>query len=136
MKKLPRRNRFLYAALIVGTILLGLATRWHNLLSPWLSKSSGDILWALCVYLVFALLSPAASIRQIALRALLFACLIEFGLLYHAPWIDVIRHQRVLGLILGQQFHWINFPCYFVGIGVGMVGECSWWRQTGVKVLK
>ena len=125
----PRR-RLVYAALIAGTIVLGLLTRGHGVLPPGVGKSCGDMLWALCVYLICGVLWPAAPVRQLAWRALLCACLIEFALLYHAPWLDALRHHRLAGLLLGQTFHWINFPYYLAGIGLGMLGEWGWLRKS------
>ena len=129
----PHRRHLLYAALIAAVILLGLATRRRGMLPSTLAKGSGDLLWALCVYLVFGLLSPAAPIQRLAWRAMLFACLIEFALLYHAPWIDAVRRQRLGGLILGRHFHWLNFPYYVAGISLGILGEWSWWRRRAAE---
>ena len=120
-----RRSRLLYAVLITVVILLGLATRgrYRVLLPPWLIKHAGDALWALCVYLCGAFLLPTARSTRIALASLLFSFLIEFALLYQAPWINTIRHLHGLSLIFGTTFHWVNFLSYTAGIGLGMLGE-------------
>ena len=43
--------------------------------------------------------------------------------LYHAPWIDSIRHTTLGGLILGYGFLWSDLACYAVGVGLGVVIE-------------
>src|SRR3954464_6144190 len=52
-----------------------------------------------------------------------FSVLIEVSQLYHAPWLDSIRHTTLGGLILGYGFLWGDLACYAVGIGLGVVIE-------------
>lgn len=48
-----RRNRLIYAILIIAIIFLGLASRYFSEHLPlFLSKYSGDTLWALMVFLM------------------------------------------------------------------------------------
>ena len=118
------RSRLLYAVLIVIVIVLGLASRrYSHALPPLLATTTGDALWALCVFLFFGFLRPAAPIWRVAVAALVFAFAIEFSQLYHAPWIDILRHQRLGGLILGFGFRWDDLLCYTIGVGIGAAGE-------------
>jgi hypothetical protein len=55
--------------------------------------------------------------------ALSFSVLIEMSQIYHAPWIDSIRHTTLGGLVLGYGFLWGDLACYAVGIGLGLVIE-------------
>ncbi|HEY3379688.1 MAG TPA: DUF2809 domain-containing protein [Armatimonadota bacterium] len=121
------RQRGYSALLILGVIVLGLAVRSRHaaFLPVWFTKDAGDALWALCVYLTATLLRPTAPLRHRALAALLFAFAIEFSQLYHAPWIESLRHIRLCGLILGYGFHSGDLLCYAVGIAAGALGE--WW---------
>ena len=41
--------------------------------------------------------------------------------LYHAPWIDSIRHTTLGGLILGFDFVASDLACYVVGVGLGVI---------------
>ncbi|MBD1848484.1 DUF2809 domain-containing protein [Cyanobacteria bacterium FACHB-502] len=105
-------------------ILLGLLSR-SSLLPPtsFLGQYSGDILWALLVYLLVRWLLPQQSILRSAISAGLFALGIELSQLYHAPWIDAIRHTQLGGLILGFGFLWSDLICYAVGISMGVCLE-------------
>ena len=116
-----RRNRWVYAVAGGLTLVLGLSTR-H--LSPPLSQAvasnAGDTLWALFVYLLVAWLRPQSSVAWVALTTAIFSVSIETSQLYHAPWIDAVRHTLFGGLILGYGFAWTDLLCYGIGIVIGM----------------
>ncbi len=87
------------------------------------SEYAGDTLWALMVYVGIGLLRPRWPIGRVAVAALLFSFGIEISQLYHAPWIDRIRHTTLGGLVLGYGFLWSDLLCYATGITIGMVLE-------------
>jgi len=45
---------------------------------------------------------------------------IEFLKLYHAPWIDSLRANRIAGMILGHAFFWHDFLSYILGTALGV----------------
>lgn len=117
MQKRPRK---IYALLIVLVIGLGLASRMYaSYLPVWIGAYAGDTLWALLVFLVIGFFVPRSSIYTVAIYALSFAFLIELSQLYHAPWIDSIRHTRLGGLVLGYGFLWSDLLCYSIGVAFG-----------------
>ena len=71
----------------------------------------------------FGLILPRVSTRTIAILAMAFSVAIELSQLYHAPWIDSIRHTTLGGLILGFGFLWSDLVCYAVGVGLGLAIE-------------
>ncbi len=104
--------------------LLGLLSRSSLLSSTsFLGQYSGDTLWALLVYLLVRWLLPQQSILRSAISTGLFALGIEVSQLYHATWIDAIRHTQFGGLILGFGFLWSDLICYAVGISIGVYLE-------------
>ena len=122
----PARNGRLYAG--IALVVAGIGLQWRSgilPLPPWLASSGGDALWALLVFLAFALAMPAASTRHLALLALAFSWGIEVSQLYHAPWIDSLRDTLLGKLVLGNTFHWPDFPAYATGIALGAIAE---WR--------
>ena len=127
-----KRSRLVYAGLVVLVIVLGLSSRhWRVFLPFWLAKNAGDILWALCVYLVIGWLRPTLPVWRVTVLALLFSYAIEFSQLYQAPWINALRHTP-LGLILGYGFNWSDLLCYTIGIALGVLGEwgiLAWQRR-------
>ncbi len=117
------RSRVWYAGLVILVIVCGLLSRHYRVFLPWwMAENTGDVLWALCVYLVWGWLRPAAPIMHVTVSALLFAYAIECSQLYQAPWINAVRHTP-LGLILGYGFVWSDLLCYTIGISLGMLGE-------------
>ncbi len=121
-----QRNRITLAVWILIVVLLGLASRSHSLLIPiFLKEYAGDTLWALTAYLMIAMLFPRLAIRRVAIIAGLFSWAIEISQMYHAPWIDQIRHVRLGGLVLGYGFLWSDLICYAVGISIGVLLESS-----------
>ena len=118
------RNRLLYLVLVAGVVALGLASRHFPLLPSFVHLYIGDALWALMVFLIFGFLFPKHSTMKLALYAVCFSYCIEFSQLYHAPWIDGIRANRLGRLVLGFGFLWSDLIAYLIGISLGAL--CEW----------
>ncbi len=117
------RNRLLYAGLTAAAVVAGLASRQFFGGSPFVRAYVGDALWALMVFFGIGLLFVRWSTTTVALAALLFSFGIEFSQLYHAPWIDALRHTRLGGLALGFGFVWSDLLSYSAGVVVGVAVE-------------
>ncbi len=118
------RNRYIYLLLLAFTIAAGLASRhFHGILPQWVHLYSGDTFWALMVFLLFGFIFQKKSTVWVALTAIIFSYGIEISQLYHAPWIDALRANRIGGLILGFGFLWSDLVCYTVGVGFGYMME-------------
>jgi len=121
---IKKRNRNSYLLFIVIIVLSGLASRHYSASLPHLVKLYlGDALWALMVFLMVVFLFHKKSTRWVALAALVFSYSIETSQLYHAPWIDILRANRLGGLVLGFGFLWSDLVCYTVGVAFGVVME-------------
>ena len=119
-----KRNHLVYSLLAVITILSGLASRQFAACLPqWVESYPGDALWALMIFLLVGFLFYRKSTLWVALAALAFSYCIEISQLYHTPWIDAIRANRLGGLVLGFGFLWSDLVCYTVGVGFGVVME-------------
>ena len=115
-----QRSRPLWLVLIVLVMGLGLASRHFRASLPsFIAEYSGDTLWALMVFLITGFLWAKGKTVQVAGAALAFAYAIEISQLYHAPWIDAIRHTTLGALVLGFGFLWSDLVCYTVGVGIG-----------------
>ena len=124
MTKLQRRNPLVQIILIALACLLGISSRCYaHALPAFIATYAGDTLWALAAFLGFRLILPRVSTRTIAMLALAFSVAIELSQLYHAPWIDSIRHTTIGGLILGFGFLWSDLACYSLGVGLGVLIE-------------
>ncbi len=110
-----------YALTLIGVIFAGISLRKIPLGLPLIfTKIGGDALWALAVYLVFALLTPRRSLRDVGIAAALFCAGIEFSQRNHAAWLEGLRRTLPGRLILGSVFAWADFGYYALGIGAGL----------------
>ncbi len=115
----PVRPRPLYAALLLGTVVLGLASRHYaDALPGFIARYAGDVLWASMMVWLVALARPRETTPRIAAAALLIAFAVEGSQLYHAAWIDAIRSTRIGALVLGVGFLWSDLVCYAFGVVV------------------
>lgn len=124
------RKRVQQAFYIIIVIILGLASRrYGEILPTWLAAYSGDVLWGLMVYFIMGFILPKEKIYRVALIALTFTAFIETSQLYHVPWIDAIRSNRLGSLLLGYGFLWSDIICYAFGIAFGAVFEWVFYRK-------
>jgi Protein of unknown function (DUF2809) len=114
------KTRLISLLIALTLIPIGLATRQYG--NEFLKLYAGDVLWAAMIYWGFRFLW-ANEPKRTALYALAFCFLIEISQLYHAPWIEQIRQNRLGGLVLGFGFLWSDLVCYLVGVGVSYWGD-------------
>ena len=76
-------------------------------------------LWALGVFLGLGCLAPHTRTVRRAIVALAVSYGVEVSQLYHAPWIDELRHTTLGALILGFGFLWSDLACYTAGVALG-----------------
>ncbi|MBV9850811.1 MAG: DUF2809 domain-containing protein [Armatimonadetes bacterium] len=126
----PARSRPAYAAFLVGTILLGLASRrFSHWLPWWLAKNAGDILYATMTFWLAGLLFPRLPTGRAAVAALLFCVVIEFAKLIQTPGLVAARRTTAGHLALGSGFHVSNLVCYGIGILLATGIEIGTQRQ-------
>lgn len=112
-------------------VVIGLASRqFASMLPSFIGDYLGDTLWALMVFVGIGFLFTRWSSQRVAIVALLFSYAIEVSQLYHAPWIDSLRHTRFGGLVLGYGFLWSDILCYTVGVATGFLIEVVMQRKT------
>ncbi len=119
-----RRNRLTYGIALVGVVALGLASRkFQGLFPAVLGKYPGDALWAVMVFLLWAIALPNSSTLRLAAYALATSYSDEFSQIYQAPWINAIRSTTLGHLILGSTFSWFDMMAYTVGILLPVICE-------------
>lgn len=116
----------LYVAMLVATVLLGLASRrFGTALPAFIARYAGDALWAMMVMWIYALLWRRVSTARLSAAALVTAYAVELSQLYRAPWIDALRESRVGALVLGQGFLWSDLVCYAAGVALGAILDAA-----------
>ncbi len=129
-----KRNRFSYFIIALVVVALGLASRrYERLLPVFLAQYAGDTLWAMMVFVGVGLLARGWSTGRVALVALVVSYSVEGSQLYHAPWIDALRHTRLGGLVLGYDFLWSDLACYTVGVALATALEIGVWKAAGSR---
>ena len=117
---MKKRSLLIYGLLLLATLIVGYTSRWPISWYPnFYTEYAGDTLWAMLVYWLLSLLWRSALPHKIAIGALAFAFVIEFGQLYQADWIVALRNTFLGSLVLGHGFLWSDLVCYSVGIGIG-----------------
>lgn len=117
-------RRLLYVVAAAVVMVLGLSSRrYREELPSFVAEYSGDVLWALMLFLLMSALLAGKSIGRRAAFCIVIAFLIEFSQLYHAAWIDGIRATTIGGLVLGFGFLWTDLICYSVGISLGALAD-------------
>lgn len=119
-------RRIIYLLCAAATICLGLASRqYRKHLPSFIGEYSGDVLWALMLFLAVSFVLAGRSLCQRFIISLILAFSVEVSQLYHSPWIDDIRSTTLGGLVLGFGFLWRDLVCYSVGIALGLVFESA-----------
>ncbi|MBU3191986.1 DUF2809 domain-containing protein [Clostridium bowmanii] len=117
-----KRNRLLYAIMIIVVITLGLCSRkLTNVLPNFLNIYMGDALWALMIFIGFGFIFREMKTKTITFMGISFCYLIELSQLYHGDFINNIRKTTLGGLVLGYGFLWSDLLAYAVGISVGVI---------------
>lgn len=115
-----RRSRGTQLAILLGVIALGLASRAYAAHLPlFVARYAGDTLWATAVFFLLGLIRPAARTIHLACGAALIALAVELSQLAHPDWLEALRRQPGVGLILGYDFLPVDLACYATGVIIG-----------------
>lgn len=115
------KKRILYGTLFIFLTWLALATRQHqSWFCPLLVQYGGDTIWAAMFLFFLRMFFLCINIAKLAAINFLLGVADETLQLYHAPWIEAIRHTKVGGLMLGFGFMWSDILCYFIGSCLSM----------------
>lgn len=113
---------FNYLILIIVASVLGILSRTYGSILPDLvARYAGDTMWAFALYYVIALFSLKRTFSFRFILTLILSALDEFSQLYHAPWIDEIRHTTIGALVLGNTFIWTDLLCYLAGAVLAVI---------------
>jgi len=111
------RHRGYYLLWILVTICAGLLSRSDILPLPvYVSKYSGDALWAVMIFFCFGFLMPWLATINVAGLTVLTCIAVECSQLYHAPWFETIRQTWIGRMVLGNSFGWGDLGAYSIGI--------------------
>ena len=116
------RSRTIYAAAVIGVILIGLASCTYPWIFPaFLEKYPGDALWALMILLILGFVWPKLSATWLAILTLVVSFTVEFGQLYQPMWLTAVRETTIGHLVLGSTFNPIDLVAYAIGVCIGLI---------------
>lgn len=108
-----------YPPVMLLLIVAGWPARlFQQSLPYWYTQYAGDLLWAMLIYLFFAVLLRW-RIRWIFSTAIVTTYTIEITQLFHPPWLDALRSCKFCALLLGYGFLWSDLVAYTLGIALG-----------------
>ena len=119
------RKRIYYVLAIIFSIVLGLASRYMNVLPNFIVNHAGDIFWAMMVYFLFRFIFVHKSPFTAFCLSFIFCFVIEFSQLYQADWINTIRSTLLGALILGKGFLGVDLIRYSIGIVIAYIIDKS-----------
>lgn len=110
-------RKLIYGVLFVFCTWLAITTRAHAAwFHPLVVKYGGDIIWAGMFLFFMRIFFSTVVLWKLALVCYALGVADEVLQLYHAPWIEAIRHTRIGGLVLGYGFLWSDIVCYAIGV--------------------
>jgi hypothetical protein len=123
----PRTWRLVLALAVA--VALGLLSRLRPVGWPPYDRSLGDVLYAVVVYLVLALLRPGLRRSRLAPIALALCVAVEA---FQATGIPA-RHGHLLAVrwLIGTAFSWHDIACYVIGVVFIAVLDWSLLRRGG-----
>ncbi len=125
------RARAAFAALALGTILLGLLLqRTRAMLPPMTADILGDALWAMMITWLAGAIAPGVPRRRRAIAALGVCWAVELSQRYHAPWLDAWRATTLGHLTLGTDFDPRDLGAYALGVLAAYLVEPALFRRT------
>ena len=119
----PLRDRVVFLALAIGTIVLGLLVHSSAGIPAGVRDKLGDGLWAAMVVWWIGVLVPRASVRSRSLAALAFSWTVEASQLCHAPWLEHVRATTLGRFVLGSGFDAGDLLAYTLGVLAAAIGE-------------
>gem|GEM_PF-763429 len=111
-----------YLAVFIFCTWLAITTRTHrSWFPPLIAAYGGDVIWAGMFLFLLRVFFNRIRLWKLALICYGMGVADELLQLYHAPWIESIRHTRIGGLVLGFGFLWSDILCYAVGTLIAYV---------------
>ena len=87
---------------------------------PAVGSWTGDTAWAVAAYFLVRLILPTARIRTVALLAAALCLTVELSQLIQAEWLENLRRHRIVALLIGRGFLWIDLARYALGVVIAM----------------
>lgn len=109
---------------MLAAAALGLASRMTVLKEvPILGEYGGDACWAIAAYALVRVCIPKARIQTVVLIAAAISLAVELSQLVDVTWLNNLRQNTVVRLLIGHGFLWSDLVAYAVGIAIAAMVE-------------
>lgn len=115
-------TQLVWVGLAILTIAAGLASRALDL-PAWEGGHLGDALYAVLIYTLAGFVAPKARAVRRAASAVLICFATEASQAWHPAWLDTLRANRLVALVLGRGFLWSDLVSYAVGVAAAFAAE-------------
>ena len=107
--------KYLLATIILFFTEVAIATVLKEIV--WLRSFFGDVLVVILMYTFFLSFYDFNKTKLI-IGIFIFACLIEFAQYFHFAEILGFRDNKLMMIVLGNSFSWIDILCYGAGCAI------------------
>jgi hypothetical protein len=117
----------IYIIIALAVVIAGILSRLFRSNVVLLDKYLGDALYAALLYLLLSLVWPSGSaIRKAIVALILMVCIETFQLTLIPLRLSQSQNTilKILAVVLGTQFSWLDLIAYLVGIaGIYLIDE-------------
>jgi len=117
--KLSKQQKLTLLSILIITPIGFYSKFYHGPAAAWVNYSLGGLFYVIFWCLLLYFFIPKCSPKLIAILVLTITCILECLQLWHPPFLEMLRANFVGRTILGNSFHWSDFPYYFIGCGFG-----------------
>ena len=107
--------KYSLATIILFFTEVAIATVFKEIV--WLRSFFGDVLVVILMYTFFLSFYDFNKTKLI-IGIFIFACLIEFAQYFHFAEILGFRDNKLMMIVLGNSFSWIDILCYGAGCAI------------------
>ena len=121
---LPRSNPRIRCTAILamtGAAAVGMLSRTTALQGiPVFTAAAGDTCWAIAAWFLFRLILPQAGLGLMTILTASLCLSVELSQLIKAEWLEDLRQHRIVALLIGRGFLWVDLLRYTVGIMIAL----------------
>ena len=105
--------KYFLTTIIIFLVEVSIATIFKNIV--WLRSYFGDILVVILIYTFILSFFEIKNKNLLNIRVFIFACAIEFAQYFHFAELLGFKNNRIVMIVLGNSFSWIDILCYATG---------------------
>jgi hypothetical protein len=107
---------------MIGAAAIGLLSRTTPLQGiPVFTAAAGDTGWAIAAWFLFRMMFPQAGLGLMIILTAGLCLSVELSQLIKAQWLEDLRQHRIVALLIGRGFLWVDLVRYLAGIMIALL---------------